>query len=103
MVEKVLFTECLPLNPSMFTIDITLKTTPIPLSVQRQSAEAAEETYQEITKAMRSGAAQLLELTCDQKPEKKIGVLSDQISAVVISQKSGAAAGRVPGFFAVAE
>jgi hypothetical protein len=88
----------------MFTIDLTLKTTPVPLSVQRKSAEAAEATYQEITKAMRSGSNQLLELTCDHQPEKKIGVLSDQIGAVVISQKSGAAgAGRVPGFFAVAE
>ena len=88
----------------MFTIDLTLKTTPVPLSVQRKSAEAAEATYLEITKAMGSGRTQLLELTCDHQPEKKIGVLSDQICAVVISQKSGAAgAGRVPGFFAMTE
>jgi hypothetical protein len=88
----------------MFTIDLTLKTTPIPLSVQRKSAEAAEATYQEITKAMRSQVGQFLELTCDHQPEKKIGVLSDQICAVIISQKSGASGtGRVPGFFAIAE
>ena len=88
----------------MFTIDLTLKNTPLPLSVQRKSAEAAEATYQEITKAMRSGTPQFLELTCEQQPEKKIGVFSDQISAIVISQKSGAAgAGRVPGFFALTE
>ncbi|MGQ4649748.1 hypothetical protein [Lyngbya aestuarii] len=89
----------------MYTIDLTLKQTPMSLSVQRSSAEAAEETYQEVLKAMRSsGEAQLLELTCDKQPEKKIGVLSDQICAVVISQKSGAAgAGRPPGFFAIAE
>lgn len=88
----------------MFTIDLTLKNTPLPLSVQRKSAEAAEATYQEITKAMRSGTSQFLELTCEQQTEKKIGVFSDQISAIVISQKSGAAgAGRVPGFFALTE
>lgn len=88
----------------MFTIDLTLKTTPMPLSVQRKSAEAAEATYQDVIKAMRSGNSQLLELTCDHQPEKKLGVLSDQIVAVVVSQKSGAAGtGRVPGFFAVAE
>jgi len=88
----------------MFTIDLTLKYTPMPLSVQRKSAEEAEATYQEIIKAMRSDSPQILELKCDHQPEKKVGVLSDQITAVVISQKSGAAgAGRTPGFFAMAE
>lgn len=88
----------------MFTIDLTLKTTPVPLSIQRKSAEEAQATYQEITKAMQATTPQLLELTCDHQPDKKIGVLSDQIGAVMISQKSGAAAtGRVPGFFAVTE
>ena len=53
---------------------------------------------------MQATTPQLLELTCDHQPDKKIGVLSDQIGAVMISQKSGAAAtGRVPGFFAVTE
>jgi hypothetical protein len=45
-----------------------------------------------------------LELSCDHQPEKKIGILTNQIGAVMISQKSGAAgAGRTPGFFALAE
>jgi len=89
----------------MYTIDLTLKQTPMPLSVQRNSEEAAKETYQEVVRAMlATDKPQLLELTCDKQPEKKIGVLSDQICAVVISQKSGAAgAGRTPGFFAIAE
>lgn len=88
----------------MITIDLTLKHTPFPLSVQRKSADEAEAIYQEVLKAMRSDKPQLLELTCDHQPDKKIAVLSDQICAVVVSQKSGAAgAGRVPGFFAVAE
>jgi hypothetical protein len=88
----------------MFTIDLTLKNTPFPLSVQRKSAEAAEATYQEIMKAIRSESPQVLELTCDQQTEKKIGVITNQISAVMISQKSGAASsGRPPGFFALAE
>jgi hypothetical protein len=88
----------------MFTIDLTLKNTPVPLSVQRKSAEEAEATYQEILKAMSSDNPQVLELKCDQQPEKKIGVLTNQLSAVMISQKSGAAGtGRAPGFFALAE
>jgi hypothetical protein len=88
----------------MFTIDLTLKNTPLPLSVQRKSAEEAEATYQEIIKAMGSDSPQLLELTCHHQPDKKIGVLTNQIGAVMVSQKSGAAgAGRTPGFFALAE
>lgn len=88
----------------MFTIDLTLKNTPVPLSVQRNSVEEAEATYQDIIKAMRSESPQLLELKCDRQVDKKIGVLSDQIGAVVISQKSGTAGtGRSPGFFAMAE
>jgi hypothetical protein len=88
----------------MFTIDLTLKNTPVPLSVQRKSAEEAEATYQEILKAMSSESPKLLELSCDHQAHKKIGVLSSQIGAVMVSQKSGAAgAGRTPGFFALAE
>ncbi|NEP47672.1 MAG: hypothetical protein F6K65_02095 [Moorea sp. SIO3C2] len=88
----------------MFTIDLILRNTPMPLSVQRKSEEEAQATYQEILTAMRSGHPQLLELSCDHQPEKKIGVLSDQISAAMISQKSGATgSGRTPGFFAIAE
>lgn len=88
----------------MFSIDLTLKNTPVPLSVQRKSLEEAEATYQDIIKAMRSENPQLLELSCQHQQDKKIAVLSNQISAVMISQKSGAAgAGRAPGFFALAE
>jgi hypothetical protein len=88
----------------MFTIDLTLKNTAMPLAVQRKEAKEAEAVYQAVIAAMRSAIPQLVELTCDKQPDKKIAVFSDQISAVIVSQKSGAiAAGRVPGFFTVAE
>jgi len=84
----------------MFTIDLTLKTNPVSLSVQRKTVEDAEALYQKITAAIRSNQSEILELTCDRQPEKKIGILSDQISAVQISQKSSSAAsGKPPGFF----
>ena len=85
----------------MYTIDLTLKTTPLPLSIQRKEASDAEAIYQKVLTAMRSATADIIELTCEKEEGKKLAVLSDQISAVIISQKSGAAAaGRVPGFFA---
>ncbi|MGK7874615.1 MAG: hypothetical protein AB4426_15305 [Xenococcaceae cyanobacterium] len=88
----------------MFTIDLTLKNTPMTLSVQRKETEDAEAVYQKIIEAMRSPSPKLLELTCEKQPDKKVAVFSDQISAVIVSQKSGATAlGRVPGFIATAE
>ena len=88
----------------MFTIDLTLKNTPFPLSVQRKSEEDAQALYNQILEALRSGNPQVLELTCEKQPEKKIALLIGEVSAIQISQKSGAAAaGRPPGFFAMAE
>lgn len=84
----------------MFSIDIIVKNTPVSLSVQRKLAEDAEAVYQQVLEAMRnSSQPQILELTCEKNPEKKVAVVSSEISGVVISQKSGAAStGRAPGF-----
>lgn len=88
----------------MFTIDLMLKFTPMPISVQRKEEADAETLYQKIREAMGSSAPVLLELTCEKQPEKKVTVSSDQISAVIVSQKSGTAtAGKGAGFFTVAD
>ena len=87
----------------MFTVDLTLKYIPIPVSVQKKDQESAQALYEQIIAAMKAETPQLLELTCDKQTEKKVALLSDQIGAVIVSQKDGAAAsGRVPGFFAPA-
>ncbi|CBN58895.1 MULTISPECIES: hypothetical protein [Kamptonema] len=83
----------------MFTIDIIVKSTSVSLSVQRKSADDADAVYQQVLEAIRATQPQVLELTCEKNPEKKVAVLSSEISAVVVSQKSGASAtGRSPGF-----
>ncbi|MDJ0593527.1 MAG: hypothetical protein QNJ72_26665 [Pleurocapsa sp. MO_226.B13] len=85
----------------MFTIDIVLQDIPLPISVQRKEAEAAESLYQQILEAMRSGSSDLIELTCDKDEDKKVAVKSNLICAVSVNKKSGGMAeGRVPGFFA---
>lgn len=82
----------------MFTIDIIVKSTPVPLSVQRKTEENAEAVYQQVLEAILNGSP-ILELICEKQPEKKVAILTSEISAVQISQKSGAAAtGRSPGF-----
>ncbi|MCG6136275.1 MAG: hypothetical protein MET45_16795 [Nostoc sp. LLA-1] len=87
----------------MFTIDLSLRNTAFPISVQRKSAEDAEAIYQLILAAMRSGNPDLVELKCEGKTEKKIAVRASEISGVQIVQKDGTStsSGRPPGFFAV--
>jgi len=83
----------------MFSIDLTLKFSPIPITVQRKESEDAQKVYEEVMNALKSATPQLVELTCEKDPEKKVAVFSDQISAVILSQKDGSPAGRPAGFF----
>lgn len=87
----------------MFTIDLTVKNTAFPVSVQRKTAEDAEADYQRVLTAMRSGTPDIIELKCEGKTEKQVAVRSSEISGVQLTQKEGSAtgAGRPPGFFAV--
>jgi hypothetical protein len=88
----------------MYIIELTLKNTPMPLSVQRKSDTDAEAVYQKVVAAIRSGDNELLELTCDRQPDKKVAVLSQEICAVTIGQKSATATtGKPPGFAALVE
>ena len=85
----------------MYSLDITLKYSPMPVSVQRKEEEAAKALYQSVLDAMKGGGATLLELTCEKDEDKQVAFRSDQISAVILNKRSGAAAsGRTPGFFA---
>lgn len=89
----------------MFTIDLTIRNTPFPLSVQRKTVEEAEASYQEIISAMHSLKPEILELKCDGKTEKRIAVRTSEISGLQMLMKDGATigGGRPPGFFAMAE
>lgn len=89
----------------MFIIDVSLKSAPVTLSVQRKAAEDAEAAYQQVISAVRNGDHQLIELTCEHQPGKKVTVLSSEVAAVQMYEKSSTAtsSGRPPGFFAMAE
>lgn len=87
----------------MFTVELTLKKTALPLSVQKKELEEAEKLYETISGAIRSGSSDLLELTCDQQPHKKVNVLASELAAVQMFEKTSmtTASGRPPGFFAL--
>jgi hypothetical protein len=82
----------------MFTIEITLKSNPLALSVQRQDAAAAEATYQQLAALIGQPSCQVVHLTCDKVEGKKVAIASTEITAVQVLEKSGAATSMGAGF-----
>lgn len=87
----------------MIAIDLTIKNTPFPVSVQRKEAADAEALYKQIVEAIRSGNPEIVELTCDREAEKKVAIRTSEISGVQMSQKDSTTTGKTPGFFAMTE
>jgi hypothetical protein len=87
----------------MYILEMTLKGTPAGLTVQKKEEADANAVYQQVTSAMKSAATadQLLEVTCDFQPGKKVAVFGSSICAVQVYEKSsGGTPGRTAGFFA---
>ncbi|NCO76073.1 MAG: hypothetical protein GW856_12710 [Cyanobacteria bacterium] len=85
----------------MFTIDLLVRYIPVPLSVEKKEESDAQALYTNILEIIKSKEVQVVQLTCDKQTDKKIAVLSDQITGVIISQKDAVNAGsKAPGFFA---
>jgi hypothetical protein len=83
----------------MYTVEVALKANPLTLSVQRKEKEGAEALYQEIlAKISNSHNPTLLELTCEKQEDKKIAVFVSEISAVLVTEKSGAMTNSGAGF-----
>ncbi|MGD1867332.1 MAG: hypothetical protein ACFB0D_22515 [Phormidesmis sp.] len=89
----------------MYIVELALKHTAMPLTVQKTDKEDAEAAYQSVMSAISSGNPVLLELTCDKVTDKKIAIAVSELAAVQVYEKSGAGGaggGRAPGFFALA-
>lgn len=87
----------------MHTLEVNLKHSPLPLMIQKETMEAAQADYQRVTEALKGGNPVLVELTCDQTPDKHISILVSEIAAVQLYEKSGttSASGKPPGFFSL--
>ena len=83
----------------MHTINILVKNTALPISIERKELEDAKKVYQEIISAMKADSPQVLELTCEKQEGKQVAIVSTGIAAAVMSQNSGASANRPAGFF----
>ena len=83
----------------MYSIELTIKLSPLPLIVQRKEHGDAQKLYAEVIDSIQKGNQRLIELTCEKVEDKKISVLVNEIVAVQIYEKtSSSAGGKRPGF-----
>tara|TARA_B100000963_G_scaffold211333_1_gene184181 strand:- start:173 stop:382 length:210 start_codon:yes stop_codon:yes gene_type:complete len=67
----------------MFTLELSLRYSPFPISIQKKSHDDVLKVYEQIKNAMRENAGSvLIDLTCDKIKSKSITVLAREIIAV---------------------
>ena len=85
----------------MYSLEISLRYSPFPLSIQKKNYEDVKRIYDEIKDFM-TGDNQnstLIELSCDKVQDKLITVLAKEVISVQIYEKSSIAGGsKRPGF-----
>ena len=85
----------------MYSLELSLKYSPFPLSIQKKELEEVKRIYDEIKNAMNEAeeTSNLIELSCDKVQDKLISVRTQEIIAVQIYEKSSVAGGaKRPGF-----
>ena len=83
----------------VYVIELALKLSPLPLSVQRKELRDAQALYKQVSQSMERGQPRLLELSCEKLEDKKINVLVSEVLAVQIYEKTSASGGsKRPGF-----
>ncbi|MBM5804101.1 MAG: hypothetical protein FJ078_08285 [Cyanobacteria bacterium K_DeepCast_35m_m2_155] len=83
----------------MYVVELSIKLNPMPLAVQRKELSDAEALYNQIKSSLESGSPKLLELHCEKEEHKRLSLLSSEIAAVQLYEKSATAGGgKRPGF-----
>ncbi|NDD68438.1 MAG: hypothetical protein EBZ29_03330 [Synechococcaceae bacterium WB9_4xC_028] len=83
----------------MYVVELALRMSPMPVSVQRKEHSDAESLYQQIRQSLEQGQPRMLELTCEKVEGKRISVLISDVLAVQIYEKAAATGGsKRPGF-----
>ena len=90
----------LVLKGFMFTLEVSLRYSPFPISIQKKEHDDVLRVFEQIKQAMRDNTdSVLIDLTCDKMNSKSIAILSKEIIAVQIYEKSSIAGGsKRPGF-----
>ena len=85
----------------MYSLEISLRYSPFPLSIQKKEYQVAKKIYDEIKDSMSGGDENLslIELSCEKVQDKLITVLAKEVISVQIYEKSAVAGGsKRPGF-----
>ena len=85
----------------MYSLELSLKYSPFPLSIQKKELEEVKRIYDQIKNSMNENleTSNLIELSCDKVQDKLIAVRSQEIISVQIYEKSSVAGGaKRPGF-----
>ncbi len=85
----------------MYSLEISLRYSPFPLSIQKKEYEDIKRIYDEIKDFMNSNNqnSSLIELSCEKVQDKLITVLAKEVISVQIYEKSALAGGsKRPGF-----
>ena len=85
----------------MYSLELSLRYSPFPLSIQKKEFEDVKRTYDEIKNSINEDVEtpKLIELSCDKVKDKLIAVRAKEIISVQIYEKSSVAGGaKRPGF-----
>ena len=85
----------------MYSLELSLRYSPFPLSVQKKEFDEVKRIYDEIKSSMNEDleSSNLIELRCDKVQDKLIAVRIKEIISVQIYEKSSVAGGsKRPGF-----
>ena len=84
----------------MYTLELSLRYSPFPISIQKKEYDEVSKIFQEVKNAMINNSSSILiELQCEKINSKSLAVLSNEIIAVQIYEKSAIAGGtKRPGF-----
>ena len=85
----------------MYSLELSLRYSPFPLSIQKKDYEDVKRIYDEIKDLMagKNQHSALLELSCEKVQDKMITVLAKEVISVQIYEKSAVAGGsKRPGF-----
>ncbi|EAQ68218.1 conserved hypothetical UPF0367 protein/ cyanobacteria specific [Synechococcus sp. RS9909] len=83
----------------MYIVELALRMSPMPVSVQRKELPDAEALYQQVRQSMEQGQPRLMELSCEKVDGKRVSVLTSEVLAVQIYEKAAASGGsKRPGF-----
>jgi hypothetical protein len=83
----------------MYVVELSLKLSPMPVAVQRKELADAQALYGQVRQALEGTGPRLLELTCEKEEEKRISLLTSEVVAVQLYEKSAmGSGGKRPGF-----